>query len=1008
VRLAALSVSVCQVGRACRRITIIAASILLKCSLCAFALDPGLDVSQYAHTAWRVSDGFCNGITFAIAQTPDGYLWIGTDSGLRRFDGVRSTPWQPPEGTRLPSTDIRSLHAARDGRLWIGTTRGLASWKDDRLTQYPELDGQKIEALLEDREGTLWAGSSARSVGRLCAVQSGKTECHGADGLFGSGVTALYEDSAGGLWAGAPTGLWKWKPGPPKVYPMPDPEKDINALTESDDGGILVAQDAGITKLRNGKTEAFPLPAGLAFQPGRLFRDRHGALWIGAIVDGGLIHVHQGRVDLFNRSDGLSGNTVSAFLEDHEGSVWVVTLDGVDRFREYAVTTFSIQQGLSSQDVASVVIAKDGTIWMATDNGLDRWRNGEVTVYRKRRSPPPVTWGASAGLAARRAPHSSVVREVADAGLPFDSVDSLFGDSRGQLWVATPTGVAIFGSDRFLPVPSVPPGTVFSFAEDRAGAVWLSHRDGLFRLLEARVVERIPWAKLGRGEPATDLLRDDVQDGLWIKFRDGHVDHFKEGRLTPTYTTGEGLGSLYFDAKGTLWATTEEGLSRLENGRALTLTTRNGLPCNTVHWMMEGDAGSVWLDLACGLLRTTRSELDAWASNPQSTIHATVFDRVDGVRSQQFRHGYSEIVAKSGDGKIWFLPLGGISVIDPHRLPANTLVPPVVIEQITADRKAYDAASGLRLPPHVRDLQIDYTGLSFVAPEKNHFRVMLEGRDRDWQDVGTRRQAFYTDLDPGSYRFRVKGSNNAGVWNEEGASLEFSVAPAYYETSWFRAALASVFALLLWIGYRVRVGVIERHQAQITALNERLMKAQEQERMRIAGELHDGVDAKADVASVQQKLIELGGEVRQLSHDLHPAAFKESGLPATLRAYCAEFSQARGIPVTCEADESGSDLSRGSALALYRIAQEALGNAAKHAAPTRIEVRLTRTESDAVLTVTDDGAGVDTVGGTGGLGLVSMRERARQLGGMFEFISKRGRGTTVSVRVPFRPVSTPS
>jgi two-component system sensor histidine kinase UhpB len=229
----------------------------------------------------------------------------------------------------------------------------------------------------------------------------------------------------------------------------------------------------------------------------------------------------------------------------------------------------------------------------------------------------------------------------------------------------------------------------------------------------------------------------------------------------------------------------------------------------------------------------------------------------------------------------------------------------------------------------------------------------------------------------------------------------------------------------------MRVGVIERHQAQITALNERLMKAQEQERMRIAGELHDGImqqisafvlllgtakrhmkvdlDAKAEVASVQQKLVELGGEVRQLSHDLHPTAFKETGLPAALRAYCAEFSQARGIPVTCEADESGSDLSRGSALALYRIAQEALGNAAKHAAPTRIEVRLTRTESDAVLTVTDDGTGVDAVEvGQGGLGLVSMRERARQLSGTFEFVSKRGRGTTVSVRIPFRPVSIPS
>jgi signal transduction histidine kinase len=311
------------------------------------------------------------------------------------------------------------------------------------------------------------------------------------------------------------------------------------------------------------------------------------------------------------------------------------------------------------------------------------------------------------------------------------------------------------------------------------------------------------------------------------------------------------------------------------------------------------------------------------------------------------------------------------------------------------------------------------------------FRYRLEGYETDWHDAGTRRQAFYTDLPPGRYSFRVIASNSDGVWSDSAATLDFFISPAYYQTNWFRAAGAAVLTLLLWTGYRVRVGVIERHQAQITALNERLMKAQEQERVRIAGELHDGVmqqisaftlllgtakrrmkfdlDARADVASVQQKLIELGNELRQLSHDLHPTALKEAGLPAALRGYCAEFSQARGIPVMCEADESGSDLSRGSALALYRIAQEALGNAAKHAAPTRIEVRLTRTKSDAVLTVTDDGAGVDAVGvGQGGLGLVSMRERARQLNGTFEFVSKPGRGTTVSARIPFRSASTPS
>jgi ligand-binding sensor domain-containing protein len=188
---------------------------------------------------------------------------VGTDSGLVRFDGVRGIPWQPPAGMRLPSSDIRRLYAARDGRLWIGTTRGLASWKDGRLTLFPELAGLMIEAVFEDRQGTIWVGSWALSVGRLCTIQRSKTECYGEDNRFGAAVTAFYEDRAGNLWAGAMTGLWRWKPGPPKVYPLPDPNNRVNALIESDDGGILVAKDSGITKLKNGKAEAFPLPPGL-------------------------------------------------------------------------------------------------------------------------------------------------------------------------------------------------------------------------------------------------------------------------------------------------------------------------------------------------------------------------------------------------------------------------------------------------------------------------------------------------------------------------------------------------------------------------------------------------------------------------------------------------------------------------------------------------------------------------------------------------------------------------
>ena len=273
------------------------------------------------------------------------------------------------------------------------------------------------------------------------------------------------------------------------------------------------------------------------------------------------------------------------------------------------------------------------------------------------------------------------------------------------------------------------------------------------------------------------------------------------------------------------------GLSRIQDGRVLTLTSRNGLPCDMVHWMMEDDADSVWLHLACGLVRITRAEFDAWASDPEQQIGTTVFDSSDGVRNLGLEFGYSSVVAKA-DGKIWFLPFGGVSVIDPRHLAFNKLPPPVHIDRIVADRETYDTSPGRRLPPLVRDLQIDYTALSLVAPEKNRFRIMLEGRDRDWQDVGTRRQAFYTDLGPGTYRFRVVASNNSGVWNEAGAALDFSIAPAYYQTRWFAAlVVASVFAVL-WAGYRARLRQVARDYQR--RLDERV-----NERTRIARELHD-------------------------------------------------------------------------------------------------------------------------------------------------------------------------
>jgi signal transduction histidine kinase len=337
-----------------------------------------------------------------------------------------------------------------------------------------------------------------------------------------------------------------------------------------------------------------------------------------------------------------------------------------------------------------------------------------------------------------------------------------------------------------------------------------------------------------------------------------------------------------------------------------------------------------------------------------------------------------------------------------------------------------EAPSSPKLPALVRDLSIDYTALSLVAPEKVHFRFKLEGQDADWREVVNDRRVEYSNLVPRHYTFRVTASNNSGVWNEDGAVLDFSIAPAYYQTTWFRALAVGTVLSLFWAAHRIRLRVVERHQGEITALNERLMKAQEQERVRIAGELHDGVmqqisalslmlgtarrqmppdlEAKAAVGDVQKKLIQVGADVRQLSHGLHPAALKDAGLAEALRAYCDEFSHVRGISVSCDADDSVRDLSRGAALALYRIAQEALGNAAAHGAASHVGVRLTRSNGQVFLSVSDDGQGFDPsrIGASVGLGLINMRERARQLNGTFEVDSEPGRGTTMKVAIPFR------
>lgn len=990
--------------------------MLLALCPSAFALNPSLDISQYAHTSWKIRDGFPKGQTTSIAQTPDGYLWLGTEFGLFRFDGVRSVLWQPPADQKLPSNFIFSLLVTRGGTLWIGTSKGLASWKDGKLTEYPELAGQYIFRLIEDHEGTVWVGGTAVPIGKLCSIQDGSVRCYGEDGTLGRGAFNLYEDRKGNLWVGGETGLWRWKPGPPKFYPLPVQSGYPDIMSECDDGALLIGTRSGLQRFVDGKTEAYLLPGAVGqLRANKLLHDRDGGLWIGT-VDGGLVHVHQGRTDVFAPSDGLSGEHVYNLFEDREGTIWVATVNGLDRFRDFTVATFNVKQGLSSAIVGSVLAARDGSVWLGTYAGLNRLSNGQIKLF-----------GAS--------------NDKQDGKLNGLIPNSLFQDDRGRIWVSTFREFGYLENDRFISIKGGPGGNTLSMVEGKAGNLWIANEQaGLIQLLHGSVVQQIPWVGLGHKDHASILAADPLHGGIWIGFFLGGVAYFSDGQVRASYTSADGLGEgrvsdLQLDQDGTLWVATGGGLSRLRDGRVATLTSKNGLPCDSVHWAIEDDDHSFWLYTACGLVRVARAELEAWAAAMDEdiyatpTIQATVFDISDGVRNLSGAGHYSSQVAKTSDGKLWFLPLDGVSVIDPRHLPINNLPPPIHIEQITADHKTYDATSDsnerLRLPALVRDLQIDYTALSFVVPEKVLFRYKLEGHDTDWQDVGDRRQAFYNNLPPGNYRFRVMACNNSGVWSEDSTFLDFAIAPAYYQTTWFLVSCVVAFLLLLAAVYQLRVRQVARQY------NMR-MEERVNERTRLARDLHDtllqslqGVLMKfhavtyllphrADEAQkMLESVIEQGrqaiDEGRNAVQGLRSSTVITNDLAPVLSALGEELA----------ADQSGQNpldfrvIVEGTPRNLvplvrdevYRIAGEALRNAFRHAQAGRIGVEIQYDRRRLRLRIQDDGKGIDPkLLAEGGrdrhFGLAGMQERASLVGGKLAVFSRPDSGTEVELTIP--------
>jgi len=749
---------------------------VLLCCPDAPALNPWLDVTQYAHTAWTYRDGVLQGGVNAIAQTPDGYLWLTTQSGVVRFDGVRAVPLPLWPGQQLPSTAVGTLLAARDGTLWIGTLDGLVSWKNGQLTAYPALARRTVLALVQDRAGTVWAGGLAGPTGILCAIRGESTTCYGDDGSLGTVVASLYEDSDGGLWVGAATGLWRWKPGPPTRY-LAEPISRGGKMTQGDHGSGLVVAVGSVRQIIERTVTDYPLHGvPLPLTAGTVLRDRNGGLWIGTTAHG-LVHSYEGKTSIFTHKDGLSSDQVYALFEGREGSIWVATSEGLDQFRELPVTSLPVKQGLSSGAASSVLATRDGSVWVGTSDGLYRWKEGRSTIYLRRSNP----------------------------GLADDDIQSLFEDQRGRIWVSSFRGLAAFEKGKFTPEPSVPAGAKNAIAGDNHGGLWLSlfgtAKDySLAHLAGGKIIEQVPWLKLGGG-PGTGLVSD-PDGGIWTGLLSGGMAYFRAGQIRNLPLSDDGASArrvldVARDRDGSIWATTNNGVSRINNGRVATLTTANGLPCNTVHWIIEDDLSSYWLYTQCGLLRVARTDMDSWIADPKKAIRPTRFGVEDGIRLVPILKGFRPAVTKASDGRIWFVNGEKVSFIDPSRVTLNTIPPPVYIEQITADGETYKARRGLRLHAHVRSLLIDYTALSLVVSENVKFRVMLQGQDKGWRELVNQRHVQYTNLAPRTYRFVVLACNNSGVWNKEGAALEFVIPPAWYQTNWFRVLCVATFLALL-------------------------------------------------------------------------------------------------------------------------------------------------------------------------------------------------------------------
>jgi len=751
-------------------------------------------ITDLLHDAYGSAEGLPQNSVYCVARTADGYLWVGTEEGLARFDGVRFQVFQMQDGLGLPQDNIQRVLGARDGSLWVGTySRGLVHFVKGRFVALRGLSSPVIRSILEDRDGALWIGT----LSGLNRWKDGRvTTFTTKEGLASDEILATTEDGQGRLWVGTAAGLNLMQQG--KVLAFAGYERlagaEVRALALARDGTVWAASAEQLIRLRDvAVAESYgreQLPAKTSLRT--LMPSADDSLWIGTFGDG-LLRLRGGQFARFGLEQGLSNGAISSLLAEADGTLWVgTTLGGLNRLRPRRLRTIGAPEGLSDNVADAVMEGADGSLWIATiGHGLNRYRDGQIRTYTTR------------------------------DGLSNNTVLSLYQSERtGRLWVGTEDGeLNLLEGGRFLHMPLGPGRRPARILEQDDRVVWVGTTRGLCRL-ENGALARVYTTADGLPHNAVLAVTKARDGSLWLGTGNG-LSHYENGHFT-NYAIAKTAGAygvridwVYEDRDGLLWlGSAGNGIGRFEQGRLFWAGTREGLNDNVVFSILEDRNGDFWLSTNRGICRVAKRDLNDLAAGRISRVSTHVYDTSDGMRSAECNGDTQPAAWERRNGELLFACIGGVVELDPGQMPRATRPPAVLIEEAKINSRTVAGANGeMRFPAGEGRLELTYTAIDFTAPTQVQFRYRLEHVDRDWVEAGARRAAYYTNVPPGEYRFRVQAENADGLTGE--ASIAFVLEPHFYQTAWFFALCALLVAFGGWGGYLLRVQYLLRRNREL-------------------------------------------------------------------------------------------------------------------------------------------------------------------------------------------------